>query len=750
MIVCHLPYLHMDIAVKASVDGGPSGKTAPSTSFWQAEKNLCKLLLIVQPIAVMKKRTREVVLVRICRGLVPLLLLFLLFLGCNSGGGEDDDLADQDDDAVLPVHIGSPQQDDDLVDDDVVGDDDTYTCNGENEISFDLTPKQRNVPYPSPVYMPQAQNSPTGYQVNVRGEMPEYLKPIWLAGRIFLGGLNELNGFGTSTPVWFHANEAPNPRLFPDAEDPNLEDSIFCMVLEDEDHPHYGETWPLEVSYLPDVELIQIVPHLPFAQNTTYACVVTDRVHTSYDYCYSPPAHLRYLMSPEPDPHHPDAALLEPFRQQYQPYFAKLFGQTGINRYQVAGVTFFHTQWIARHLQVMRGQIEQAMNISQPVAGPWRWESKDVDQPHVDSVWEAKYETPTWLRNGVFALDENGDPTPADMERVTVRLVLPKEGAPPFPVVIYAHGLQGDRFQGDPMSRVQAEHGLATVSIDWVYHGARSSGLENLPERISYIKRFLQFSPLLGARRMRDNYAQCVADIMWLRHLIEGLDELDLYPFASGGDGIPDLDTSRIMYTGMSMGAALGTILAAVEPEIDTYLLMAGAANWRKNVIEFEEGSFIGDVIRWFHGVLNRLFGFERESDMDLFYQLQLAISDAADPYNWARYVLQEPLVDRGGRQLNILHQMVANDDVVGLMGGAELARALDLTLLRPYIWPIDDVDVADAPFDGPATFQYDCTDHTFMIMREHEFFAAGNRQASEFFRTARENDRATIINPFE
>jgi len=458
---------------------------------------------------------------------------------------------------------------------------------------------------------------------------------------------------------------------------------------------------------------------------------------------------LQYIMSPIPDPSHEEYDILEPYRRNLAPYFQEFYDQYGLSRSQLASATVFRTQWVSHDLTSIRHQQNEWAAVEPPKISGWR-RVDTKDTPGVDSVWETTYQTVNWRHTGTFRTDENGNPMPADWEKVTLRLTLPKETeefSAPFPVVLFGHGLLGDRIRSTPIYETLARNGFATVAIDWTFHGDRGPVLSVLPEFLGLVGRFLAFTPVLSPQRMRDNYRQGVADMMWLKHVVQQFDRLDLAPSVSDGDQRPDLDVETIMFAGISMGAAHGTILAAVEPDIDTYCLMSAAANWRSSVLDGNMDGFMVGVISALLDFFEYTFQFEYESEVALFYQLQLAVGEAGDPFAYSAHVLDDPFFERQS-DINLLHMMPAADNITGALGEAELARSVGTTLMRPYVWRIDDIMVADTPFEGPATFQYDTDNHVFMRTPEADFFTEGHRQMGAFFRTAYQKGRATVINP--
>lgn len=619
-------------------------------------------------------------------------------------------------------------------------------------LGFNLDPEARDIPFPSLVFQIEDAASPTGRRVNVDDYGVTYLAAPFANIGSTSADFNRLDGFGLAAPIWFHTNAVPDQTMFPAPSNPSVEDAVFCAVLADEDHSHYSELWPLRVSYIEDVGLIQVVPYLPLAQNTAYACVVSDRLTTADGGSYTVPEDLTYILSSTANPSHPRYTLLEPFRLQFEPYVIQLTEEYGVDTSQIIGFTVFHTQWVTHDLESIREQLAQTALDEPPAIGEW---TRDFTYlKYADSVWETPYETINWQTKGVFAADTNGDPLPNGTMPVTLRLVLPSKDVcdrnPPYPVVIFGHGLTGERGRGDEVMNTLAGECFASVAIDWLYHGDRMQPPQGLDPSLAYLIQLMQFTPLLVPAHTRDNFRQGVADILWLKHVVRNLDELDLAPAWIGGDGVPDLDTEHISYVGISMGAAHGTMLAAIEPEFPIFLLMSGAANWPRNIFEGDPEAVIVYYVRDLLEFIGKCLGFDFGSEIDLLYQILLTVAGAGDPYNYASFVIKEPLNERPGGPLHLLHQMAANDIMIGTVGGAEFSRSMGLTLLHPYLVPIEQAPLALAPFDGPATFQFATDDHTFMIDRADRAFQEGHHQMAVFMRTAYEQDQTLIINPYK
>jgi len=142
------------------------------------------------------------------------------------------------------------------------------------------------------------------------------------------------------------------------------------------------------------------------------------------------------------------------------------------------------------------------------------------------------------------------------------------------PVMIYGHPISLSRAISVIIVGTQnARHGVATLAIDFPYHGSRIID-ENL-----FAFLFTQtYTELTGSVNQStfDLYALSIA-------LKNHLSKLDLLPQAmngtdSHGDGIPELDPNQLVYAGGSLGTLFGLGFAALSPMVKgAYLELAGS-----------------------------------------------------------------------------------------------------------------------------------------------------------------------------
>ena len=177
-----------------------------------------------------------------------------------------------------------------------------------------------------------------------------------------------------------------------------------------------------------------------------------------------------------------------------------------------------------------------------------------------------------------------GIPAVQALNTIQFNLFLPSSAKPArgYPVAIFGHGF-GDNKNNSPfyVAATLAHQGIATIAINVVGHGrgAASTLTVNRPAAaggpvtfgagsrgydqdgngtIDSTEGVNALAPLIGNR---DGLRQTVADLMQVVRVIQIGVDVD-------GDGVADLDASRIYYYGQSFGGIYGTKLLAVEPDI--------------------------------------------------------------------------------------------------------------------------------------------------------------------------------------
>ncbi|NLH49659.1 MAG: hypothetical protein GX444_13815 [Myxococcales bacterium] len=670
--------------------------------------------------------------------LLALLGLILMISACQSDDDDaaaDDDVAaddddnDDNDDSVDDDDDDDDDDNDNDNDDDDNDDNDIDPCDSSHEWLYDLTPGQRNIPFPNNLFTVADSSSATGRRVDLSGQTSLFLDEILKIFFFVRPALNQMEGFGVTSAMLVPTNAEPDMETLPDTADPGAADSVFLVRYDgDKTTPEF---MPLEFEWRPDQQVLAALPYRPLLQNSTYLLVVTDSLLPSDSTCYAASDHFRYLRRLEANPANPDYDLLEPTRQEFAPLFAFLEEQVGVSRDRVVDATLFSTQWVTPDLESIRDQLKVIAAEDPPTISGWELLE---DGATTDGIWDATYDTVNWFWDGQLKFDDDHAPLPNGYETIKARVILPDPTIypQPWPAIVFMHGIFSSRHETDEVGRQLASYGFAVFGFDAVYQGDRG------PD--SVIEQGLRFFNFLQPLKWRANFQQDVSDEMWLGHLIQNLADLDLAPHASGGDGIPDLDTTRIAFMGHSMGAIHGGIAAAIDDEKDVYVFNAGAADYRDLALYSPNGEMVINIIE----TLSNLFHWELYSQLLMAVDLLLIPVELGDPMAYAPYVFDHPLDGLEDKPRRILHQMAAYDATLGSVSSGRLCTLFNLTQLEPVVWRLPDVPLGQTPFFGPAVYQYDTDIHElwYDVPETH-------LQAGHYLSTWRDNDEPEIIDPY-
>lgn len=540
-----------------------------------------------------------------------------------------------------------------------------------------------------------------------------------------LAALNTLDGFSTVAPWSFSFSSSPDPEsVIPGSsvrffEVEFVQGTAAVQSVNRELVP--GQDFvAVPAASDPEGETVAIVPLRPLQEMTGYMAVVTDGITDMAGNPATPSGTYNLAKRPDPlvtedgmstDPLLDDATAqaLEPLRQLINTHLAAA-GSAGINPDDVVLSFTATTQSVTPVLNVVRSM---AQPTSSEVA-PTGLTTADVlppgTSPGIGDLYMGVVEIPYYL--GVpedssdrtpleefwraepgayvppfdqFDLDPestnitvaNPIPVETDRQMVPMLVTVPNENSGQvrpsagWPVVIFQHGITGDRSNMLALADTMASIGFAVVAIDMPLHGVtdiesplyvgntpfgqianeRTFDLDlqdnetgaPLPEGDGNIDpsgtHFINLQSLLTAR---DNLRQAQAD---LSVLALNIPQMDLT-----GDGVADLDGSSINFVGQSLGAIVGTPFLTVEETVNNGVLSApggGIANLLSGSETF------GPIIR---------AGLEQagvEPFSPEYFQFLMAaqtVVDSADPINWgATTVLNN----------SVLLQQVAGDAVV-------------------------------------------------------------------------------------
>ncbi len=299
-----------------------------------------------------------------------------------------------------------------------------------------------------------------------------------------------------------------------------------------------------------------------------------------------------------------------------------------------------------------------------------------------------------------------GTPALVSVESIPITFSLPAAPPPPagYPVVLIAHGLGSSRHALLTFAEPLAAAGFAAVAIDADNHGSRHDPTDVKNNLVPFLPDFIgegamadgfgdkvglitTFDFLEGLRNLggaRDAIRQSVLDFAQVARLLRH-GELDLSPLARG-EIEPRLDASHLAYLGESFGTIVGGVLAAVEPEIDLFVLDVAGAGMLDLAMCNAPGlaTVVLPLAQVIFGVDGRMDRFHPAVSM-----LQ-SLVDPADPLTYAPHLLRDRLEVNGAplgpRSVVVLE--VVGDEVIHNLATESLARAMRLEVLAPGAAP--------------------------------------------------------------
>ena len=313
----------------------------------------------------------------------------------------------------------------------------------------------------------------------------------------------------------------------------------------------------------------------------------------------------------------------------------------------------------------------------------------------------------------------------------------------PRPVVLYAHGLGGDKDGSWGTAERLAELGAAVFAIDSPEHGSRS---DDPGSEIASVFGFFGIdaeTQTFDIGRARDNFRQMASDQLELVRFVSSLGDLDLLP-PGAPDGVPDLDVSRLGYIGHSFGSVQGPTIFALAPEIRQAVWNVGGDGLMMLLRDSNTFSILVDALRP---------AGTPDGAVARFFATTQAIVDPGDPINFARFGTEAALPGvTGWLPRDVLLQEVIEDGIVPNSTSEALARAAGLVLCDPLV-PISGLPTARAPLSGNlpsgatgVIYQFDRI-HGGMPATHGELIFAPEAQAQyvEFFASGRAAEHATV-----
>lgn len=324
------------------------------------------------------------------------------------------------------------------------------------------------------------------------------------------------------------------------------------------------------------------------------------------------------------------------------------------------------------------------------------WTVQQTSEADARVRFRGTFVSPEYRResDGTF---EIADGTPVPQSDVELEVYLGFSDANfsgPRPVVIYQHGLGGDKDGSWGTSERLADvvaGGVAVIAIDSPGHGFRGDGGEGIASSVFGYFGIDPDSGEFDIARARDNFRQMAADQLELVRFVQSLSELDLLP-EGAPDGVPDLDVSQLLYIGHSFGSVQGPTLFALAPEVRHAVWNVGGDGL---MFLLEDSGTFSLVVNGLRPPATP------DGALARFMSAAQAIVDPGDPLNYAPYALGASLTPAGpAGPRSVLLQEVVGDNIVPNSSSHAVARAAGLGLMNGVV-PVPTLEAVAAPVAG-------------------------------------------------
>ncbi len=369
----------------------------------------------------------------------------------------------------------------------------------------------------------------------------------------------------------------------------------------------------------------------------------------------------------------------------------------------------------------------------------------------IDKVVFGTFEAPSFVDETDLVNRDLATWRPATTGTETLEFMLtlprevPAEGiGPPYGVLVYQHAMGVCKETILPLADTMARFGIAVVGIDAMQHGSRHPDGPGGCEM-----EFTDFFAFENFARTSAYFEQSVIDIWSLVRMLREAEPIDVLPYP-GGDGVPDLTTSRMAFAGQSMGASMGMNAMALEPAFDAGVVNVGMG-------------YLTDLMLAGMGIDLPETPMPDLDGYDLF-QMNLGlivptISDKCDPIHWADNLIANPMAPWRTGPMSVLYQHAACDEVVPYEAYERTAGLMRIPAVEPMVRPIEGLSTVSAPVRGnldaghtAALFQFDApAEHAFLLTCDDPAtMFAGQLQLAVFVSASLRGETPVVIDPFD
>lgn len=576
--------------------------------------------------------------------------------------------------------------------------------------------------FPTADFLVEDASQPTGYQMT----LPEGadLEPFGPLGPLFDEHIVDLDGVGVQSEMWLGFSGTFDPALLPVADgEAHPEDSIGILVL-----PVDGPPVLVPSTTRTSTNYLYVRPLTPLPEATRVAYFATRGLSAAAGGCLEPlPAMRRLLRHPDDD------------------------RRAAIDALEELGVVEGWGDLVALHVVTTQSITRESVAIAAHIStlSPALTDTSCTDEGTHRRCSAMLLVEDYRADNGAVDIDVSAVTAQKTWELPVSIWLPPASVEGPYPTVVFGHGLTDNRNSAGLFAEDFAEEGWATVAIDALVHGDHPSTegvtLTGIQGTFRFFALTLSNPPVLDARRLRDHWRQSTYDKLQLTRMLTNDGDLD-------GDGNSDVDTTQLVYFGISLGGIMSTELVAMSDAYSAVVNMEGGGTLSR--IVYDDDSSFSPLVTF---VLRRQ---TEDSIAQSFAGLQMVL-DRGDGSAYGQHVLLNRLRPASAVP-DYLFGVTLDDNTVTNASNYSLARSLGIPHVGAQVRTILGLPVSsEAPplmgnWESGATvglLQYDVIEdgadvvtatHTNMPTSDLARSSIGSFLSSHF-----SDGTATLVDPY-
>lgn len=344
-------------------------------------------------------------------------------------------------------------------------------------------------------------------------------------------------------------------------------------------------------------------------------------------------------------------------------------GTAGLDRSRVRNATVFTVRDRAEVVDRTQRLMDDTMARNHPVKNVQV--SWDILNPQVAATVTGQVRLDNYrTRGGTGPVDWSGN-TRSD-EWAPFRLTLPENGSNGnAPVAIYTHGIGAFKESDVTVTQMNAQRGLATFSIDWPNHGARSGPNGGNLLQLLAPKNLGTLSGMFNQATI--DMAGVLKALKTVRFDVMSRKSL-LNPYGQGRDGVQDVSNARISMEGTSLGGVLGANFAGLAPALD-------GIDFHVTGVGLSHAISQTELWRIFGAILPANTTGTEETVFMAALQQEVDYADGINTIDYARY----PRAGQTAKPMLIITG--AGDNAVPNPTSIALANLVDLPLTGPQLY---------------------------------------------------------------